>query len=200
MLYNIDPVVSKLEGLTLGEIFLLLSVYFEKDLDKSLRVLKEKYILSDCVDPIAKKFLGYNISTAGINLMTSILIKSDKSLPDNSSLEDLAKALKEIFPKGKKDGTSYYWAEGVPLIVRRLKLFMKKYGNTYTHEQILKASRKYVESFNGNYKFMRLLKYFIFKEELNAANEVEGTSELLTYIENEGQEEVLKNDWISSLT
>ena len=27
MLYNIDPVVSKLEGLTLGETFLLLSVY-----------------------------------------------------------------------------------------------------------------------------------------------------------------------------
>ena len=51
----------------------------------------------------------------------------------------------------------------------------------------------------GNYRYMRLLKYFIFKESLNANNEVEGGSELLTYIENEGQEDTLKDNWTSTL-
>ena len=105
----------------------------------------------------------------------------------------------KINPKGKKDGTNYYWADGVALIMRRLKLFFKKYGNTYTDEQIIKAASKYVEGFNGNYTYMRLLKYFIFKEKVGAAGEVEGESELINYIENAGQEENLRNDWTSTL-
>ena len=45
---------------------------------------------------------------------------------------------------------------------------------------------------------MRLLKYFIFKEKIGAAGEVEGDSELISYIENADQEE-LSNDWTSTL-
>ena len=111
----------------------------------------------------------------------------------------MATRLKEIFPKGKKDGTNYYWADGVALIVRRLKLFFKKYGNTYTDEQIIQATEKYVQGFNGNYQYMRLLKYFILKEKIGAAGEVEGDSELISYIENFGQEDTLSNDWASTL-
>ena len=47
---------------------------------------------------------------------------------------------------------------------------------------------------------MRLLKYFIFKEKVGANGEVEGDSELISYIENAGQEEDLRNDWTSSLS
>ena len=83
--------------------------------------------------------------------------------------------------------------------MRRLNTFFLKYGDSYTDEQILNAARQYVEGFNGNYRYMRLLKYFIFKESLNANNEVEGGSELLTYIENEGQEDTLKDNWTSTL-
>ena len=86
------------------------------------------------------------------------------------------------------------------MIVRRLKLFFKKYGNEFTDEQIVQAAEKYVQGFNGNYQYMRLLKYFIFKEKVGANGEVEGDSELISYIENAGQEEDLKNDWTSSLS
>ena len=85
------------------------------------------------------------------------------------------------------------------MIVRRLKLFFKKYENTYTDEQIIQATEKYVQGFNGNYQYMRLLKYFIFREKVGAAGEVEGDSELISYIENAGQEEYLSNDWTSTL-
>ena len=54
--------------------------------------------------------------------------------------------------------------------------------------------------FKGIFKIgVQLRKYFIFKESLNANNEVEGGSELLTYIENEGQEGTLKDNWTSTL-
>ena len=70
----------------------------------------------------------------------------------------------------------------------------------YTKDQILQAAKKYVESFNGNYQYMKLLKYFIFKEKIGVNGEVEGDSELLNYIENAGQEENLRNDWTSTLS
>ena len=70
----------------------------------------------------------------------------------------------------------------------------------FTDEQIVQAAEKYVQGFNGNYQYMRLLKYFIFKEKVGANGEVEGDSELISYIENAGQEEDLKNDWTSSLS
>ena len=128
-----------------------------------------------------------------------MIVDSDKKQEPNDRLVQLATRLKEIFPKGKKDGTNYYWADGVALIVRRLKLFFKKYGNTYTDEQIIQATSKYVEGFNGNYTYMRLLKYFIFKEKVGAAGEVEGDSELISYIENFGQEDTLSRDWNTEL-
>ena len=128
-----------------------------------------------------------------------MIIDSDKQQEPKDRLNLLAIRLKEIFPKGKKDGTNYYWADGVALIVRRLQLFFKKYGNTYTDEQIIQATEKYVQGFNGNYQYMRLLKYFILKEKVGAAGEVEGDSELISYIENAGQEENLRNDWTSTL-
>ena len=49
------------------------------------------------------------------------------------------------------------------------------------------------------YTYMKLLKYFIFKEKVGAAGEVEGESELINYIENADQEDGLSNTWTSTL-
>ena len=50
---------------------------------------------------------------------------------------------------------------------------------------------------------MRILKYFIWKDEkkLNQNGElyIEETSDLASYIENEGQEDSIENDWTSTL-
>lgn len=54
------------------------------------------------------------------------------------------------------------------------------------HENLIRATQKYVEGHNGNYRLMRTLKYFIWKEERGAAGDVESTSDLLTYLENAG--------------
>lgn len=110
----------------------------------------------------------------------------------------LAKELRNIFPEGKKEGTAYQWRGSTLLIMRRLNMFFHKYGEDYSDEEIINATKAYVDGFNGNYRFMRILKYFIYKEGFNANGEVESTSDLLEYIENAGQES-LNSDWASTL-
>ena len=66
-------------------------------------------------------------------------------------------------------------------------------------EQIVQAAEKYVQGFNGDYQYMKLLKYFILKEKVGAGGDVEGESDLINYIENAGQEDTLSNDWTSTL-
>ena len=46
---------------------------------------------------------------------------------------------------------------------------------------------------------MKLLKYFILKEQIGAGGDVEGDSQLITYIDNIGQEDTLKEDWGSTI-
>lgn len=184
-------------GITVGEALILFAINDQEDLGKIQDMLVSKGYISSFGN--IKFPLKWRITNSGKDLLNLILVDSDKTIPKERDLIPLATALKEIFPKGKKDGTNYYWAEGVALIVRRLRLFFKKYGNTYTDEQIIEATNRYIESFNGMYTYMKLLKYFIFKERVGAGGEVEGESELINYIENAGQEDGLSNTWTSTL-
>lgn len=185
-------------NVSIGEALLLLSIHNNADLDVAQKELIRKgYITADRNDLFQQ--VGWRLTNKGTEVIDSVIVDSDKKSKPDERLTQLATRLKEVFPKGKKDGTNYYWADGVALIVRRLNLFFRKYGDTYTDEQIVKAAEKYVQGFNGNYAYMRLLKYFIFKEKVGAAGEVEGDSELISYIENAGQEENLRNDWTSTI-
>ena len=185
-------------NVSIGEALLLLSVHNNADLDIAQKeLIKKGYITADRNDLFQQ--IGWRLTNKGTEVIDSVIADSDKDQESEDRLIQLAVRLKEIFPKGRKDDTNYYWADGVALIVRRLKQFFKKYGDTYTDEQIIRATEKYVWGFNGNYQYMRLLKYFIFKEKVGAAGEVEGDSELISYIENAGQEEDLRNDWTSTL-
>lgn len=185
-------------SITLGEALLMIAIANKANLEEAEQALTKKgYITANRNDLFQQ--VGWRLTNKGTEVIDSVIMDSDKKQEPNDRLIQLATRLKEIFPKGKKDGTNYYWADGVALIVRRLKLFFKKYGNTYTDEQIIQATSKYVEGFNGNYTYMRLLKYFIFKEKVGAAGEVEGDSELISYIENADQTDILSRDWNTEL-
>ena len=129
------------------------------------------------------------VTEAWADKVARILLLSDKEVPKEDRLDALAVALMEVFPKGKKEGTSVYWKGK----------FFKLYGNTYTDEQIITAAKHYVASFNGNYAYMRALKYFIWKDERKIDSDgngyIEEVSDLATYIENAGQEETTSQDW-----
>lgn len=180
MKFYIDTKYLKEYDIGFDSLLILLSMYF----NKPLKVIEfpediDGYCLRN--DNLGK----YYLTQSGVNLVEDIFLKSefvDKN--ENLSLEELANELREIYPKGKKPGTAYMWRDSTALIVKRLKAFIKKYGN-YKHEDILMATKKYVASFNGNYTYMQLLKYFIFKDD---------ESQLLSYISNPEEEEVL-NEW-----
>ena len=186
-------------GITIDEALLMLVIHNKANLEGAERALIQKGLITAERNDLFQQ-VGWRLTNKGTEVLDSVIMDSDKEQEPQDRLIQLATKLKEIFPKGKKDGTNYYWADGVALIVRRLKLFFKKYGNKFTDEQIIQAAEKYVQGFNGNYQYMRLLKYFIFKEKVGANGEVEGDSELISYIENAGQEENLRNDWTSSLS
>lgn len=186
-------------GITIDEALLMLVIHNKANLEGAEKALIQKGLITAERNDLFQQ-VGWRLTNKGTEVLDSVIMDSDKEQEPQDRLIQLATKLKEIFPKGKKDGTNYYWADGVALIVRRLKLFFKKYGNKFTDEQIIQAAEKYVQGFNGNYQYMRLLKYFIFKEKVGANGEVEGDSELISYIENAGQEEDLRNDWTSSLS
>lgn len=183
---------------TLGEALLLIAYLNKVDFESSQDFLIKKGCITAAERDFSLQQNNWRVTRKGTELIDSIILDSDNSEKSEEELLDLAGKLKEIFPIGKKEGTSNYWAEGKVLIVKRLKTFFKKYGTDYTDEQIINATKKYVESFNGNYQFMRTLKYFIFKDK-DVAGERDYSSDLLNYLENAGNKEILRNDWMSTM-
>ena len=136
----------------------------------------------------------YTLMEKGQQAIDTINFESAVPVKERCNQVSLAKQLKDLFPKGKKPGTNQYWAEGEAVIAKRLHKFYDKYGK-FDDTSIVNATKKYIEGFNGDYRFMRTLKYFIYAEKINAAGEQESTSDLLTYIENAGEENILNNTW-----
>ena len=195
---SLNKKAAQQNGITIDEALLMLVIHNKVDLARAETTLIQKGFITAERNDLFQQ-VGWRLTNKGTEVIDAVILDSDKEQEPQDKLTTLATALKAVFPKGKKVGTNYYWADGVALISRRLKLFFKKYGNTYNDEQIVQAAEKYVQGFNGNYQYMRLLKYFIFKEKVGANGEVEGDSELISYIENAGQEENLSNDWTSTL-
>lgn len=167
--------------LTIEEFAVLYVYYCGVDLQSTLNSLAEKKYL---VPP--DLFLNpedYSISSIGKGKVEAVFEESSSDEISEDRLKELAIKMKEIYPKGKKFGTNFYWSDGIVLIMRRLKVFFAKYGTEFSDEQILDATKRYVEDKLDD-PTMRLLKYFIFKEGIGNSGEVEPTSDLLTYIEN----------------
>lgn len=186
-------------GTCIGEVLVLLEIANGVLHDAVVdNLVKKGYITA----ATGQKFVTqktYALTGKAQQLLEDVNLDSvDSDKPKTRDLTPLAQKLKEIYPKGKKPGTAQYWAEGTALIVKRLRIFFKKYGEEYTDEQIISATEAYVKSFNGNYAYMRTLKYFIWAEKTNRAGEIESTSDLLTFMENAGEENI-GNNWADQL-
>ena len=133
----------------------------------------------------------------------TIILDSDEDRVSEDRLEKLAVKLQKVFPEGKKEGTSQYWRGNKREITLRLKKFFKLHGNTYTDEQLIDAAKTYVNGYNGMYKFMRVLKYFIWKDERRTMEDGEvkviEVSDMANHVENGGEHQTLKEDWMSTL-
>lgn len=142
-----------------------------------------------------------SLNDTGEHVAESIMADSNVSEESGDRYTALADKLREIFPAGKKPGYAYTWRDSTSCIADRLKKFFLKYGE-YTDEQVIQATKEYVASFNGNYQYMQLLKYFIWKNKVTGeevvrgriVGEVERQSQLAAWIE-DSEDKAVNNDW-----
>lgn len=145
-----------------------------------------------------KRYKGVIISTEPGKIIKDMQVSSTKEvIKEEDRLIRLIPKLQELYPKGKKDGTSYYWRGSKPELYRKLKYLIKN-GAEFTDEQALQATKDYISSFNGQYTYMHLLKYFLSKKE-RVDGVIEEKSEFLSYIENIGQNNVTSDDWTGNI-
>jgi hypothetical protein len=134
------------------------------------------------------------------DLISTISIDSDKNVIDkDSEYMELAAELRELYPAGRKDGTTYMWRGTTAEVAKKLKTLVVKYGYTLDKKEVIKATKDYISSFNGNYRYMQLLKYFILKSVKDADGNTEVKSELMSLIENSGQIDNQRDDWMSTM-
>lgn len=196
MRLTIDQTVLEKHDLTVSEFMVLYlsvnSVNIKSCMDSLVaKGLADKNLFSE--DSIV-------VSDKVKDLVSTIAIDSDKSVIDkDAEFLELANELRELYPAGRKEGTTYMWRGTTAEIAKKLKTLVVKYKYSFTREQVLKATKEYISSFNGNYKKMRLLKYFILKSERDADDNVNVISELMTLIENEGQTDAQREDWVSTM-
>lgn len=119
-------------------------------------------------------------------------------------LLELAKKMRECFPEGKMPGTPFYYKCNNSEVVKKLKKFFIQNGK-YTDDEIIDATKRYVASFMGDYRYMKLIKYFISKleneeDEDGNIHKVEH-SFLADYLENKEEGKVVgvvntDGDWL----
>lgn len=191
MKYIIDEKVCEKHNLTITEVLCLL---FLKSCDGnysdvvSKLIKEEKIIESNTLDSNNIDYLY--LTPHWDDEVSSIILESDNSVPDKDRIENLVNKMRELFPKGMKIGNSA-WRGNVRELKLRMQKFFKMYGD-YSDEAILKATKAYVDSFNGNYTYMRILKYFILKSEIKqhqndlgeVISQVEDVSELANMLDN----------------
>lgn len=191
MKFVIDEEVAVKNNLNIQELLLTLLVKVGADIPAVLEQLQKREVV------VKDIFNNYYITPHWIDVCDNILLSSEKAIPKDDNLAPLAEELMAMMPQGKMPGTAYYYKCNKREIILKLKKFTKLYGQ-YSFEDIKKATKRYVESFNGNYTYMKLLKYFILKEERKVDAEgngfVEENSILATMLENPDSINVSNND------
>ncbi len=200
MTISLNDKVIKKNGVSLGEVLFMIAIQNNVDFTAVESELKKRGLISTSYDKKTYLPVGLFVTSAGNNIMNKIILDSDKAVGTKEfieRIENLVPQLQSIYPEGKKQGTTKYWRGSQRDIKEKLQSFFKKYGENYTDEQIIAATKEYVKSFNGSYNYMRTLQYFIWKEEIKDGTK-SPTSELATIIENSGQQDY-NNDWEVSL-
>lgn len=201
MKITIDEKVCTKHKMTIQEVLIALIMRMGKVPDAMENMLNRE-ILVDTGE--------YQVTQHWSDVLDEILSDSSGSVDrSDEELLELAQKMRELYPQGKmKDRygrlTPYYYRCNNGEVVKKLKKFFTIFGNK-SDEDILDATKRYVASFQGNYTGMRLIKYFILKDDVKPSEDgtshVEQISDLATFLENKEEEEggVNNDDWTTKL-
>ena len=196
MKIEVNDEICKKYNLSIEEALVLIGLkYSSQEVFQKLN--KERFLLN-LGSSIFEEETKYKLSRKANEALSCILAEStDVVAKRTTNIEELADKLREIYPNGKIFNTNYYYRCNRQDIINKLKTFFKMYGTKYTDEQIINATQKYINSFNGNYAYLKLLKYFIWKDERLKGESVQ--SLLADFIENESAEDTTNTDWTVEL-
>lgn len=189
MKITIDEKVCLKHKMTMQEFLISLAVRiggFEKAIDN---MVGREILVDDN---------GYKITQHWSDVLDEIMADSSGTIEkSDEELLKLAQQMRELYPQGKmKDRfgrpTPYYYRCNNGEVVKKLKKFFTIFGNV-SDDEILDATKRYVASFQGNYTGMRIIKYFILKDDVKPSEDgqghVEQISDLATFLENKESEE-----------
>jgi len=191
MKITIDEAVCKKHNLSFAEVIGLLLVRNTNNAYSLLEKLENEEKIVKTGIPLQEDVL---ITGRWDDEVSAIILESDNTIPSVESLTELASKLREVFPKGMKVGSSA-WRGNIREITLRLQKFFKLYGTQYTLDQIFDATKRYVETFNGDYSRMRILKYFILKHDKETGEDI---SDLANFLENDCVSDNA-DDWLVEL-
>jgi len=203
MKITIDEKVCTKHKMTPVEVLFALAIRASESLQGELLNMENREILIRDRDV-------YKITQHWSDVLDEILSDSSgKVEKSDEELLELAKQMRELYPQGKmKDRygrmTPYYYRCNNSEVVKKLKKFFTIFGSV-SDEDVLDATKRYVASFQGNYIGMRLIKYFILKDDVKPSEDgtghVEQISDLATFLENKEseEEEVNNDDWTTKV-
>ena len=192
---------EKIKGLKENwDVFIyLISLYFKCPIteDTFIKANKKGYSIKH----ESTAFPPYTIDRQGIFKVEQIFLNSEITTNKSSeTYEEIADAMREVYPTGRKPGTNYMWRDSTAVIAQRLKALVKKYNVSFTKEEAIDATKRYVAGFNGNYTYMQILKYFISKQKVTEGATAEQNSQFLSYLQNkEGDKIIASPDWTVNL-
>ena len=146
---------------------------------------------------------NYVITQPWSDILDEIICNSSEGVNDEERLLSLAKQMRECFPEGKMPGTAYYYRCNNREVVLKLKKFFIQYGS-YSDEDIIDATKRFIASYKGDYRYMPLIKYFISKnkkvQDEDGEIHIQEVSELASYLENKTEDsnipEMSSDDWL----
>lgn len=198
MKITIDDKVCLKHKLTVEETLIALAVKYGKNIKEAYENLLDREVL---MRDDENTYLTQHWN----DVLDEVLVDSSGAIDDEDRLRGLATKMRDVYPKGKMPGTPYYYQCNTREIMLKLKKFFKVYGN-YTDDDIVDATQRFVASFNGNYKFLPLIKYFISKDKMVMDEEgqqhVSPESPLATFLENKDSTDNLataSDDWLTSV-
>jgi hypothetical protein len=121
-----------------------------------------------------KKDVGsvYVLTEKGLHLLREaeeVALKAKRAKKAKIPLaewEDHIVTFNNMFPRGKKQGTTFSFRTNPKELMERFVWFFKEYPE-YTWEQVLEATKRYCDSFDEStgYTYMQVSKYFIKKDD-----------------------------------
>lgn len=126
---------------------------------------------------------GY-ISIEGSNISLTdkgmTALEYEEKSTNKRNYQKLAEEIRNVFPKGLKDG-KYPWRATIKSLEEKLKKLDKSFGlDKYSDDIILKAVSSYVSRFERDPSGMRISLYFLLKD---------NSSDLMAYLELEEEQE-----------